>query len=107
MQSMNRVTVRANQTIFDIALEQYGTIEAVAEILSLNPNIGNAPQSKKDVGIDYIADTDFYHDLALSQTATIIINPDSELRRQSIRRELQGIEITTYNNGKDNQSDTR
>ena len=40
---MKTITVKARQTVYDIALEQYGTCEAVGEILALNPDVGNDP----------------------------------------------------------------
>lgn len=102
MQSMKQIKVKPNQTLFDIAIEHYGTCEAVAELLALNPTIANDPRAKIDVEIDYIADRDFYIDLAVAEGAMITIDPDSELKQLSILRELQGIDITTYNNGKNN-----
>lgn len=102
MRLMIRIKVKQNQTLFDIAIEQYGTCEAVEELLRLNPDISNDPRAKIASGIDYIADRDFYLDLAVAQGEELIINLDSELRQNTILREIQGIDITTYNNGTNN-----
>ena len=40
---MKTVTVKPNQTVFDILVEQYGTCEALAELLENNPNLENEP----------------------------------------------------------------
>ena len=39
MRNMKTVTVKPNQTVFDILVEQYGTCEALAELLENNPNL--------------------------------------------------------------------
>lgn len=98
------IKVRANQTIFDIAIEQYGTCDAVAEILSLNSDreLINSPRSMVDVGIDYMSDSSLYLNLALQEGQTLTIDENSSLRKSSVIRELQGVEINTYNDGKDN-----
>ena len=43
MRNMKTVTVKPNQTVFDILVEQYGTCEALAELLENNPNLENEP----------------------------------------------------------------
>ena len=48
---MTTATVKARQTVYDIALEQYGTCEAVGEILALNPQIANDPEALVQLGI--------------------------------------------------------
>ena len=47
---MTTATVKARQTVYDIALEQYGTCEAVGEILALNPQIANDPEALVQLG---------------------------------------------------------
>lgn len=96
---MKQIKVKANQTIYDIAIEQYGTCAAVDELLKLNPDITNDPSAKATAEI---VDTDYYIDLAITKGLVIVIDPDSKLKQSSITRELQDIDITTYNNGKDN-----
>lgn len=100
MQAMKQIKAKPNQTLFDIALEQYGTCEAVEEILRLNPNIKNEKTAKTSKGIDYILDTDFYIDLAVESGLLITIDADSELRQASILKDLQNINITTFSDGK-------
>lgn len=57
---MTTATVKARQTVYDIALEQYGTCEAVGEILALNPQIANDSEALVQLGIDSIGETGFY-----------------------------------------------
>ena len=53
---MTTATVKARQTVYDIALEQYGTCEAVGEILALNPQIANDPEALVQLWIDSSGD---------------------------------------------------
>lgn len=101
MQNMKQIKVKENQTIFDIAIEQYGTCEAVEELLKLNPNIINDARAKTNVEVKD-SDEDFYIDLAIAEGFLITINSDSELKQNNILRELQNIDITTFNYGKNN-----
>ena len=38
---MRTISVKDNQTVLDIAMQYYGTVEAVSEILDINPGIKN------------------------------------------------------------------
>ena len=102
---MKQIKVKPNQTLFDISIEQYGTCEAIEELILLNPNITNK-RRKEDVVIGKKAYFDFYIDCAVAEGTMVTINPNSELRHLSVIKELQGMNITTYNNGKDENPDT-
>mgnify|MGYP000323225834 CR=1 FL=1 len=43
--SYETIKVKDNQILLDIALQYYGTAEAIAEILANNPGIKNDPQA--------------------------------------------------------------
>ncbi len=94
---MKTVKAKPNQTIYDVALEQYGNVEAVGEIMVNNPDLRNDPAALAALGINAIADTGFYIDVALLPGAAIAINnTDSPLIRPSVLKELAGEEITTF-----------
>ena len=79
---MTTATVKARQTVYDIALEQYGTCEAVGEILVLNPQI----------------ETVFYLDVAVAPGTQLRIDDESGLMRKNTLKELEN-DITTYRYG--------
>lgn len=78
---MKKVTVKPNQTIYDIAVGQYGTCEAVSKILADNPELANA-------------DDGFRFDLALKAGSTLLIDTDSRLMRKNVLREIDKDVIT-------------
>lgn len=93
---MKKVTVKRNQTIYDIAVEQYGTCEALPEIITNNPGLENDEQAKISLGIDASKDKDFYFDLALKPGSTVMIDTDSRSLKKNIIREINSKEITTF-----------
>ena len=92
---MKTITVKARQTVYDIALEQYGTCEAVGEILALNPDVANDPAA---LGIDSVSEAGFYLDVAVDKGAQLRIDDDSTLMRKNALKEITS-EITTYQYG--------
>jgi hypothetical protein len=93
---MSSITVIQNQTIYDICLQAYGTVDALAEVLSLNPDLKNAPYAKVAVGIDPISDTSFYLQLAVLPGSEVLIDTDSHLINANVVKELTE-PITTFN----------
>ena len=91
---MTTATVKARQTVYDIALEQY----AVGEILALNPQITNDPEALVQLGIDSIGETGFYLDVAVTPGTQLRIDDESGLMRKNTLKEL-GNDITTYRYG--------
>lgn len=88
---MKKITVKPNQTVYDIAVEQYGTCEAVGKIMADNPELANA-------------DDGFCFDLALKAGGTLLIDTDSRLMKKNILREIDK-DVTTFdlnNYGTDN-----
>jgi len=85
-----RVVTDNNQTIYDIAVKYYGTVEAILEILSLNPDIRNdAKGSNADI-------SDFHFDLPIAAGSRLIINEKSPMMKKNIIKELQKEQITTW-----------
>jgi FMN phosphatase YigB (HAD superfamily) len=93
---MKTVKAKPNQTIYDVALEQYGNDEAVAEIMASNPDLRNDPAALAALGINAIEDDGFYMDTALLAGSEIRIDTDSPLMRPLVLKELAGEEITTF-----------
>lgn len=95
---MTTITVKARQTVYDIAIEQYGTCEAAGEILVLNPEIANDPAALTLKGIDSIAEKGFYLDVAVAPGMRLYIDDQSDLMRKGTIKELT-TDITTYHYG--------
>ncbi len=94
---MKTIKAKQNQTIYDVALEQYGNAEAVGEIMVNNPNLRNDPVALAALGINAIVDTGFYIDVALLPGMAMLINDtDSPLMRPAILKEIADEEITTF-----------
>lgn len=92
---MKTVTVKPNQTIFDILVEQYGTCEALAELLENNPNLENEPGA--DGRAIPEAERIFRLDLPLKDGSTVLISTDSRQIKTSVIREIN-TEVTTFSN---------
>ncbi len=90
------ITVLDNQSIIDIAVNYYGTAEAIGEILSLNPNIVNAPDALEALEIDANTNLYFYLDIAIKPSTTLTIDSDSYTINQTVVSELSSYNITTY-----------
>lgn len=95
---MKTTTVKARQTLYDIALEQYGTCEAVGELLALNPGIANDPEALRRLGIETLGQTGFYLDAAVAPGTQLRIDEQSALMRKGTLKEIIS-DITTYDHG--------
>ncbi len=95
MRNMKTVTVKPNQTVFDILVEQYGTCEALAELLENNPNLENEPGA--DGRAIPEAERIFRLDLPLKDGSTVLISTDSRQIKTSVIREIN-TEVTTFSN---------
>lgn len=93
---MKTVKVKPNQTLFDLVVENYGTCEALGEMLRNNPGLENEAAALAAAGIDPVNNSDFYIDLALKKESEIRIDTDSEQLKTSVIREIDS-EVTTFN----------
>ncbi len=94
---MKTIKAKQNQTVYDVALEQYGNVEAVGEIMVNNPGLRNDPAALAALGINALEDNGFYIDVALLPGVAIVINDtDSPLMRPAVLKELIDEEITTF-----------
>lgn len=99
---MQTITVKTGQTVYDIALERYGTCEAVGEILALNPAITNDPAALSAMGVDSLSEKEFYLDMAVDPRYKLSVDDQSPLRRKNILKELSN-DIITYDYGPNNK----
>ncbi|KAA6339869.1 hypothetical protein EZS27_012234 [termite gut metagenome] len=81
---MKKVAVLSNQTLYDLAVQHYGTVEATGELFALNPDIRNTPERE-----------DFCFDLPI-QPGEIVMNEESRLIKKNRVKELSDKEITTW-----------
>ena len=81
-----------NQTIYDLAVQHYGNVEAVGEILALNPDITN---DAKGENID--VSTEFWLDLPIVAGSRLVIDDSSYLQRKNTVKEITEPVITNYN----------
>lgn len=92
---MKEIKVKRNQTIFDVALEQYGTCEAVGEIMANNPGLRNDPKALTGIGIDALQEEGFYIDVALERNMTVLIDAESKLIDANTVKGIEN-EITNF-----------
>ena len=101
-ENMKTIKVQRNQSLRDIALQYYGNLEAVGEILNNNPDLKNDPTALSILGIDALSDDGFYLDVALLSGTNVWIDTESPLMLQSVLKNLTR-EITTYDDGTNNR----
>lgn len=76
---MKTVEVKDEQTLLDIALQHYGTAEAVGKILSDNPGLANEPSAVVEAGRELGA---FYPDIKLKVGSQVSVDDDSRLMKR-------------------------
>ena len=86
---MKTVITIDGQTIYDLAVQHYGNMEAIAEILELNPDIRN---DAKGVNADL---SEFWLDLPIAAGTVLTIDDSSYLQRKNITREITE-PVTTF-----------
>ncbi|MEG1937098.1 MAG: tail protein X [Rikenellaceae bacterium] len=86
-----KVKAQHNQTLRDVCIKYYGTIEAMDEVLKNNPHLRNT-----------IPLESFFIDLPIMEGLEIEIDKTSLLERQYITKELADCEINTYKYGTNN-----
>ena len=80
-----KIKVTKNQTIYDIAKQYYGNVEAVAEVFEMNPNICNTQHVEYQI------------DKPILVGSWIEINDRSYLKENNVIRNINK-EITLYEN---------
>lgn len=71
---MKKVKINNNQTLLDVAIEYYGTAEAIGEMLQNNPQIKNDVDALINSARDI---NEFHPDIKLEIGSTLLIDDDS------------------------------
>jgi hypothetical protein len=85
---MKTILIVENQTVFDVAAQYYGTIEATKEILTLNPQIENDPAYNAD-------SNEFQFDLPVKANSLLTIDENSSLINKNLLKEINE-PVTTF-----------
>lgn len=89
---MKTIKVKDNQILLDIALQYYGTAEAIAEILANNSGIKNDPQTLVNSGRPLGS---FYPDVKLEVGSSLLIDDDSRRVKKTVVKKIEN-DVTTY-----------
>lgn len=89
---MKTIEVENDQLLLDIALQQYGTAEAIGEIVQNNPDLKNDPSAVVESGRELGA---FYPDIKLKVGTQVSIDDDSRLMKKTVVKKINR-SITTY-----------
>lgn len=89
---METISVQDNQTLLDVALQYYGNVEAIGEIVSNNSSLANETSAVLAAGreLGY-----FYPDIKLAVGSTLQIDDDSRLMKKTVVKKIER-DITTY-----------
>ena len=91
---MQTIKTIKNQTIWDVAVQYYGTLEAVEELLRLNPALRSDVAQALAAG--YVADSSiFYLDLPILEGSSVTIDTDSKWYKRSIVKQI-AVDVTTF-----------
>lgn len=89
---MKVIEVQDEQQLLDIALQYYGTAEAMGEIIANNPKLKNESSAVVEAGRSLGA---FYPDIKLKVGQRISIDDDSLLAKKTTAKKIDR-NITTY-----------
>lgn len=89
---MKTIEVQDEQILLDIALQYYGTAEAMGEIVANNPDLKNEPSAVVEAGRELGS---FYPDIKLAAGSRVLIDDDSRLVRKTVVKKIER-NITTY-----------
>ncbi len=89
---MKTIEVKDEQLLLDIALQHYGTAEAIGEIVSNNPGLRNEPSAVVSAGREL---GPFYPDIKLKTGLSVNIDEESRLMKKTIVKKIE-TDITTY-----------
>lgn len=93
---MKTVKVKPNQSLFDLAAEHYGTLEALSELLDNNPDLENDMSALNEADVSTTGNrVPFRLDVAVKTNFALRIDETSRLLDGKIIQKLTN-EITTY-----------
>ncbi len=95
---MKTVKVQSNQNVFDLAVQHYGNVEAVDEIIRLNPDLKNEATALDALGINTAGnEVVFQLDAAVKAGFPLKIDDTSKNIKKNMLKKITQ-EITTYEN---------
>lgn len=89
---MKTIEVKDEQILLDVALQYYGTAEAIGEIVANNPGLCNEPSAVVAAGQGLGA---FYPDIKLKIGLAVRIDDESRLMKKTVIKKIE-TDITTY-----------
>ena len=89
---MKTIEVKDEQLLLDVALQYYGTAEALGEIVANNPGLCNEPSAVVAAGRELGA---FYPDIKLKVGLQVRIDDESRLAKKTVVKKIE-TDITTY-----------
>lgn len=92
---MKKISVEPNQTVYDLAAQHYGTLEAVEEILRNNPDLENDPAALVALGVDTLQATAFRLDVAVRPGFALQLDETSRLIDDKVTKKIDN-PVTTY-----------
>lgn len=92
---MKAVRTVKNQTIFDLAVQEYGNVAAWEEIVTLNPNLRNDYSSALNAGITYYPD-EFDVAFPLQEGYEVMVDDESGLINRNYLREIGNRQVISF-----------
>lgn len=89
---MKRVEIVDNQTLLDVAMEHYGTAEALGEILTNNPDLSNDMEAM--IAADR-STSDFHPDIKLAVGSVVLIDDESRTLKKNVVKKIDR-SVNTY-----------
>lgn len=89
---MKTVSIQENQTLLDVALQYYGSAEAISDILQHNPGLKNPASALVKEGRPLGR---LYPDIKLEPGFRLRIDDDSRLQKKTVVKKITN-DVTTY-----------
>lgn len=83
---MRLITTVRNQTIFDIALQEYGTVEAAFQIIEDNPHLSGL--NDFPAGVTLPAGTDFNISYPIREGVTINLQDELDIENTTVKKDI-------------------
>ena len=93
---MKTIRTEPNQTIYDIAVQYYGTLDGVEELIALNPGIKNDTKALVALGINTAnQDPVFRFDVAIAPGSVLVFDETSKTIDDKVVKKIEN-PVTTY-----------
>ncbi len=93
---MKTIKVEPNQTLYDIAVQYYGTVDGVEELMALNPGLQNDPKVLTGLGINTAnQENAFRLDVAVAPGSVLAFDETSKTIDDKVVRKIEN-QVTTY-----------